>query len=136
MSTFRNARELARAVERMPDKVLQKVLRASVARGVNVIRDALKAAAPVLSADDHGPHPPGLLKKSIIARVLRTRKNDRIRGGILILKDAFYWRFVEYGTKRMRPHPFIRPTAAKTLPLAVKAQNDFAIDLIRKIDID
>lgn len=30
--------------------------------------------------------------------------------------DAFYWRFIEYGTSRMPPRPFVKPTIKRLRP--------------------
>jgi HK97 gp10 family phage protein len=47
----------------------------------------------------------GKLKRSI------TAKSRGLNGRVLIEPDAFYWRFLEYGTVHMSARPFVRPAA-------------------------
>lgn len=61
---------------------------------------------------------PGLLKKSVRRRRLNKKSKNEHRAsvGIYMHKgtgkthgSAYYWRFIEYGTKKMPATPFIRP---------------------------
>lgn len=52
-------------------------------------------------------------------------------GGITFGR-AFYWRFLEYGTSKMTPRPFIRPSMRKIRTPARKDAGERALDLIHK----
>ena len=118
--------QLARALRALPDRVARNGLRAAVYAGAKVIRDEARLKAPVATGD-LGPNqpPPGTLKRSIIMKqipelssaqkqtffvTVRHGKKYRKQGkkGNLS-QDAWYWRFVEFGTVKMSARPFLRP---------------------------
>lgn len=97
--------DLIASLNALPEKFERKVLRSSVRKGANIIRDKARAYVPV----DQGE-----LKKSItisgakyrkgtIAFAIRPRKNKK--RGITV----FYGKFVEFGTSKMAAQPFMRP---------------------------
>jgi HK97 gp10 family phage protein len=101
--------------ERMKKLSLDVALKAS--------RSATNAAAQVIKKEaiSNVPVDTGNLKKNIIVR--RAKQPDLtslhlvlVREGKLTKKqkgsgiqDAFYWRFVEFGTVKTPPQPFMRP---------------------------
>jgi HK97 gp10 family phage protein len=101
--------------ERMKKLSLDVALKAS--------RSATNAAAQVIKKEaiSKAPVDTGNLKKNIIVR--RAKQPDLtslhlvlVRSGKLTdkqkgsgLQDAFYWRFVEFGTVNAPPKPFMRP---------------------------
>jgi len=117
---------LARALRELPDRVAKNGLRAAVYAGAKVVRDEAKLQAPVATFD-LGPNqpPPGTLKRSVVLKqipelsgktkqtffvTVRHGKKYRKQGkkGNLS-QDAWYWRFVEFGTVKMPARPFLRP---------------------------
>ncbi|NIG74673.1 HK97 gp10 family phage protein [Klebsiella sp. Ap-873] len=100
----------------------------SKAENRKVMRDATRAAATVFKdeAVSRAPVRTGKLKKNIVVITQRDRSGN-ISSGVHVrgtnprtgnsdnklkasnAKNAFYWRFVELGTSRMAPAPFIRP---------------------------
>jgi HK97 gp10 family phage protein len=113
----------------------KKALRNALAAGARLVRDDAKRQVPVLSATAARKVPyrtPGLLKKSI---AVRTSKAARRAGDVGVFvnvrpakggqrgakskTDPYYWRFVEFGTAKMRARPFLRP-AADRLPAALQ----------------
>ncbi len=118
--------QLSKALKELPDRVARNGLRASVYAGAKVIRDEARLQAPVAIAA-LGPNqpPPGTLKRSVIMKqipeisskttqtffvTVRHGKKYRKQGkkGNLS-QDAWYWRFVEFGTVKMPAQPFLRP---------------------------
>jgi HK97 gp10 family phage protein len=114
--------ELAKALRELPDRVAKNGLRVSVYAGAKVIRDEARTRAPK-AAEILGPNqpPPGTLKRSVIMKqipelssltrqtffvTVRHGKKYRKQGrqGNLS-QDAWYWRFVEFGTRKMRARP-------------------------------
>jgi HK97 gp10 family phage protein len=118
--------QLSRALKELPDRVARNGLRASVYAGAKVIRDEARLKAPVaIAALGPDQPPPGTLKRSVIMKqipelsgksrqtffvTVRHGKKYRKQGkkGNLS-QDAWYWRFVEFGTVKMAARPFLRP---------------------------
>lgn len=62
----------------------------------------------------------------------------RLRGSIrqvepggITMGDAFWWRFLEYGTTKMSPRPFVNPAMKRIRTPARKDATQRAIDLLR-----
>ena len=118
--------QLAKALRELPQRVARNGLRAAVYAGAKVIRDEAKLQAPVATGDLGADQPPrGTLKRSVIMKqipelsgaqkqtffvTVRHGKKYRKQGkkGNLS-QDAWYWRFVEFGTVKMSARPFLRP---------------------------
>jgi HK97 gp10 family phage protein len=133
--------ELAKALRELPDRVAKNGLRVSVYAGAKVIRDEARLRAPK-ATESLGPNqpPPGTLKRSVIMKqipelssltrqtffvTVRHGKKYRKQGkkGNLS-QDAWYWRFVEFGTPKMRARPFLRPALEAKRREAVQAMKD------------
>lgn len=56
----------------------------------------------------------GRLKRAI------HRRSRGLSGSVLIAPDAFYWRFLEYGTVNMAASPFIRPSVEAEGPIYIQ----------------
>lgn len=118
----------ARALKLLPQKVAGKSLRRAVAAAGKVVRDEAKIKAPVLTGPvAEGHPPPGTLKRAIAFG--RSRRNSgagrevfnvfvrQAKNGSVGQKgvkrygkfDAYYARFVEFGTSKMAARPFLRP---------------------------
>jgi HK97 gp10 family phage protein len=119
-------KELLAALKELPEKIARNALRVSVYAGAKVIRDEAKIKAPVTTGPvSEGHPPPGTLKRSIIMKWIPEQSGMynqvfavTVRHGKKYQKqgkkgdksqDAFYWRFVEFGTSKMIAHPFMRP---------------------------
>ena len=118
--------QLAKALRELPQRVARNGMRAAVYAGAKVIRDEAKLQAPVATGDlGANQPPPGTLKRSVIMKqipelsgaqkqtffvTVRHGKKYRKQGkkGNLS-QDAWYWRFVEFGTVKMSARPFLRP---------------------------
>jgi HK97 gp10 family phage protein len=93
-----------------------------VARNVN--RSAIHAVANEIrnEAKIKAPRQTGTLKKGIKSRRRRPRNPDKpysdvyVTAGKNVRNDAFYWRFVEYGTQTQAPRPFFQPAIASVRP--------------------
>ena len=133
--------ELAKALRELPDRVAKNGLRVSVYAGAKVIRDEARLRAPK-ATESLGPNqpPPGTLKRSVIMKhipelssltrqtffvTVRHGKKYRNQGkkGNLS-QDAWYWRFVEFGTRKMRARPFLRPALEAKRRDAVQAMKE------------
>lgn len=123
---------------------------ASVYAGAKVIRDEARARAPK-AAQSLGPKqpPPGTLKRSVIMKHVRELsgggrqtfyvlvrhgkkyRNQGKRGNLS--QDAWYWRFLEFGTRKMSARPFLRPALESRRREAVNAIKD---RLAQRIEIE
>ncbi len=122
----RGLAELDRALRELPVRVANQGLRASVYAGAKVIRDEARSRAPK-AAQSLGPKqpPPGTLRRSVSMKHIRELsgggrqtyyvlvrqgkkyRNQGKRGNLS--QDAWYWRFLEFGTRKMAARPFLRP---------------------------
>lgn len=132
--------ELVRALKAAPDKIRKRAVRQALRKAALLIRADARARAPVLRA----PAPfrkPGTVKRRISVRnskFARQAGDEGVFVGVRPLRgkadtrrygkasarnpnDPFYWRFLEFGTKKMTARPFLGPAA--------KAQGQEAIRL-------
>ena len=126
--------ELKRKLAEVPKAMRKRVLRNALAAGAREVRDVAKRNAPVLTLGTSLNAPyrkPGTVKQAI--RV-RTSKADRRAGDVGVFvnvrpakagqrgaknpNDPFYWRFLEFGTKKMPAKPFLQ-RATSALPKAL-----------------
>ena len=129
-------KELEKALHQLPAKLAQKHLRRGVARMGKVVRDAIRARAPVKT---------GQLKRNIVhVRSRRLSGNGRETYNVLVRTkrkkyadnranrragkvgksytvegDAYYWKYLEFGSSKISARPFMRPgfEASKTQAL-------------------
>jgi len=101
-------KELSDALQELPRRVSNKILRKALRQGGNVLLKKARANAPVKS---------GVLRRSIKLRVdLRGTPAAIItvrippKSGIQKAKlGPYYGSFLELGTRKMAAHPFLRP---------------------------
>lgn len=117
--------EILRKLQQLPDRVERRVVRRAVAAGAALMRDQAIANAPVYTGNVAAGHPPpGTLKKSVYMKYInelsgpartvyfvgvrhgKTRQSVGKAGRNL---DAYYFKFVEFGTSKMAAEPFLRP---------------------------
>lgn len=124
-------RELHRRMAQLAPNVAAKHLRAATTGAAVVVRDAIKQRAPQYTGSVAAGHPPpGTLKRAIaIRRSKRGSTKSRAHYEVFVRHwgrsgktkkqtaagvaayskyDAYYWRFVEFGTARMSPRSFMR----------------------------
>ena len=121
-------RELGQALQQLPQRIGRNVLRGAVGAGARRIRDRARENAPrSTGAVKDGHPPPGTLKRSIIVKQIpelsgplkqtfyvhvRSGKKYAHQGkGGRLSQDAWYWRFVEFGTQAH----VVRPKNKKAL---------------------
>lgn len=116
-------KELNEALRQLPQNIARNVLRGAAGAGAAVIRKEARARAPVFTGPVGPRHPPpGTLKKSIYQQASRALSNlvqQTFNVGVKTGKalrtksgasaNAFYWKFVEFGTAKMAARPFMRP---------------------------
>lgn len=127
--------DLRRELAALPNKLRVRAVRNALAAGARLVRNAARSAAPVLSIGDPavqaGRRKPGTVRKAI---VVRTSKLARRRGDVGVFvnvrpakagqrgarspNDPFYFRFINWGTKYIRPFKFLEK-GAEQLPAAL-----------------
>lgn len=99
-------------IEQIQSMLTEKAPR--VAR--NLMRSTVQAVASVIAkdAEKNAPKRSGKLKKAIKAKRKKSPPDKPVSQVIVgegkgQKPDAFYWKFVEYGTQHSAPTPFIGP---------------------------
>lgn len=114
--------DLKRAVDALRNDLRKKVVRGALRDAAKPIVAAAKANAPVLRKATKY-RTPGLLRKSIVVRsskvfngrngelgvYISVRGKKGARRGARSADDPFYWRFSEFGTRKMAKRPFLLP---------------------------
>jgi HK97 gp10 family phage protein len=108
-----NPTALTDYLDRLETVASEEVLRQAAVAGARVIHSEVQLRAPVGTAYERKgqKHAPGTLKRSIL---IAYDKEDSVTGHLAIYlvtwsKEAFYGRFVEFGTSHSAAKPFLRP---------------------------
>lgn len=149
IQTITGLKELQMALKDLPNNIAKNVLRGSVNAGASVIKKEAAARAPVYTGSvSQGHPPPGTLKRSVYQKAIKELSNLTkqtffvgVRKGKKYQKqgkkgnlsqDAFYARFVEFGTSKMPARPFMRPAFEAKKSAAVEAIKAYLTDRIPK----
>lgn len=109
--------DLEKALEAFPDKIARNILGGAIRAGAVVIQNEARQKAP----QSAGPHKVGRKIKGVIVQPGHLRKNIKVRMAprksrtspieywVYVSKRAWYWKFVEFGTKKMSAKQFMRP---------------------------
>lgn len=115
---FSGLLDISKDLELLSKAESNNVLRQATNEAAGVLRDAARSGAPVRT---------GKLKKNIVSGNQRIRKQGEVSSGVYVRgsnkegtnsdpkmkandpRNAYYWRFLEEGTSKMPPVPFIRP---------------------------
>lgn len=118
-------KELADKLRAMGPDIARNALRGAVGSAARLIRDEAKAT----NQDDTGR-----TDRALYAKLAKEESSDNqvtyivgVRSGSKERRkdrDAWYWRFVEFGTAKMPAKPFMRP--------AFESKKLSAVDLIAK----
>ena len=99
--------ELNATLKDLGDKVAKQFIKKAGKEAGDLFVAEAKQRAPVMAKPTR-QRQPGTLRDSIIAKVSLTKKN-----GLFVKvgpkKEVYWGRFVEFGTSKMKPHPFMRP---------------------------
>jgi len=108
----RQIRELIGTLNALPEKIEKNIVRSAVRSGAAIIRDAIRAKAPVKT---------GKLKKSIRVKQIYNKKGKVIfkvmtgvnkkykQAGTKAPRQVNYAKQIEFGNSQMAAKPFIRP---------------------------
>ena len=137
--------ELKKALAALPGKLRRKVLVKALRAGAREVQKSARAAVPVL-ATPNAYRTKGLLKRKISVRVSKESRRAGDVGVFVNVKpapkgqrgaksklDPFYWRFVQFGTKKMTAKPFME-AGADALPQALAAFEREAVPAIEALN--
>ena len=109
--------ELEKALEAFPDRIAKNILSGAIRAGAVVMQQEARKLAPKSVQE----HPMGRKGKKVIVQPGNLRKNIKVRLAprksrdvpieywVYVSTKAWYWRFPEFGTKKMSAKPFMRP---------------------------
>jgi len=119
--------ELKKALDLFPKNVQKNILTGATRAAASYIRDEVK---------ENAPYRTGNLKKSIGTNKRRSPSQSMVwysvsprQGG---KNDGFYGKFLEFGTSKMSPKPFMRPTFEAKGEKGIDAFFDYAQKRIDK----
>lgn len=108
--------ELQKSMENMAVEVQSGISKSAVFAAGHVVKKKAQALAPV---DE------GVLRKSIYVKYDKENSSDVQQAVIVSVRhgkryqkrgmDAWYWKFVEFGTRFMKAFPFMRPAFDSTI---------------------
>lgn len=109
--------ELRAALLELPRNIGRNVLRGAVNAGAREIAEEVKVRAPIDTGRlraavfrKHARELSSAMRQTFIVGVRSGKRHQQLtRGRRTVNLDAFYWRFVEFGTSKMSARPFIRP---------------------------
>ena len=125
--------ELLRRMEALPKEITGKnggPVRRALGRAARLVRDEVRTNAPrrsgnlvanIIAARVRDDRPAGVAERFVVSvrgkrqRYANTQENRRSgRVGKTYQRDgdAFYWKFIEFGTARLAARPFIQPSFA------------------------
>ncbi len=142
--------DLRRALAEAGKQIRTKAVRGALRKAAVLIRDAAKARAPLLQGVTRY-RKRGTVQRRISVRpskFARQAGNEGVFVGVKPLRgkadtrrfgkasaknpnDPFYWRFLEFGTVKMRARPFLGPAAASK---GTEAINTFMRDVVPQIN--
>lgn len=124
VATFKGLDNIAQIMRSLPVEVQKRALGSALLAGAEVVRKEAQLHAPVrqsgnarrinrkgnIRAEGDKGRLPGFLRASIVKRLRRTANvGAAMTASVGWTKDAFYGRFLEFGTKFMAAQPFLRP---------------------------
>ncbi|MDI9093606.1 HK97-gp10 family putative phage morphogenesis protein [Providencia rettgeri] len=137
--------DVSKELELLSQAESNKVLRQATYAAASVLRDEVRAKAPKRT---------GKLARNIVASNQRIRKKGEVSAGVYVRgtnkagnnsdnsmkakdpRNSYYWRFLEDGTAKMPPQPFIRPAfdskADAAAEFAINKLNQAIDEALRK----
>jgi len=123
--------DVVAALRSIPDKLRRRALRNALAAGGRVFRDEARRLTPALEKPEYMANgmirrAPGTVRKAISVRTSKIARRRRDVGVFVNVRpakgalrgankpfDPFYWRFLEFGTKKMPKAEMLTKAAKK-----------------------
>jgi HK97 gp10 family phage protein len=146
--------ELKRALAGLPPKIRTRAVRNALKAGARLIQAAARQAAPVLAVPTK-TRTPGTVQRRIAVRASKFARQAGDEGVFVGVKplrgkadtrrygkasaknphDPYYWRFLEFGTKKMPRRPFLDPAVASQGQAAIARFMAEAVPQIEKLNV-
>lgn len=119
-------RELEAVLRKLPQNVEHRVLQSATMAAARVIRKNVKAKAPRSVKGDQSPSSKLYkhLYQNIKVEQLRRARKKGMRGARVVTGDAFWGRFLEFGTRFISASPWFRPAVSESADPAVDKMKD------------
>lgn len=132
--------ELLKRLEALPREISGKnggPVRRALGRAARLVRDEVRTNAPrrsgnlqanIIAARVRDDRPPGVAERFVVsvrgkrqryANTAENRRSGRVGKTYQRDGDAFYWKFLEFGTAKMPARPFIQPSFASSAQAAL-----------------
>ena len=145
--------ELKRALADATTTIRTKAVRGALRDAARVIQKQARQLAPILRVPTK-TRKPGTVKRRISVRASKFARQQGkegvfinvrpIRGAAQIKRfgkasatnphDPYYWRFLEFGTRKMRARPFLRPAVAAKGEEAIRVFMNRVIPQIQRLN--
>ena len=99
---IKGLRELDRELRKLSRKAQRQTVTRALREAAKPMLAEARAKAPVGST--------GKLKRGIVIRAVPRLPKGNFGVMVGVKKEVFYARFLEFGTRRMAPKPFLRPS--------------------------
>jgi HK97 gp10 family phage protein len=153
---FRGLKELEHNLGYLSEHLRKRGVLRMMSRAAVPMRDDAKVRAPILQTPDRRRTPGTILRSIRIWRQRKTPYAATFYVGIAALSrkaisafktatkkvagdnpnDPFYWRFLEFGTAKMRARPFLRPAFEtkkhESANVALEEGRKFIADIARR----
>lgn len=103
----RSLDDIIKTLEKLYD-LTQKQVNVAARLGARFVQKKAKEKAPVSEDGSHGK-PKGFLKKNIKIKAEKSKTKGKKVYKVGVGGDAWYGVFPEYGTKKTRAQPYLRP---------------------------
>ena len=130
MSHMSGFLEADKVLRQLPNVIANRILQNATLAAARVVRKNIKADAPRSAAGDRSPSSEryGKLWKNIKVERLRSLKNKKNKKGASVnTGDAFWGRFLEFGTRRMAARPWFRSGFARSVDAANAKLKEFLV---------
>ncbi len=136
--TLTGVEEMKRQLTALPAEIKRgPILNGAILAGAKIVQNAVKGQAPVKTGalrdniiiyrDRHPERSNATVRYSVMVRKIKIsrkvrrllRKIKKANAAVHISDMAFYWRFIEFGTSKMRANPFFRRGIAMAEPSLV-----------------
>lgn len=145
--------ELRAALKDASEKIRKRAVRSALRKAAALIRDDAKARAPVLQSPARY-RSPGTVRRRISVRASKFARQAGDEGVFVSVKplrgkadtrrygkagarnpsDPFYWRFLEFGTRKMGARPFLGPAARARGEEAIRLFMRETVPFINKLN--
>lgn len=146
---IKGLKELQNALNQLPEKIQGRPVRSAVGAAAKVVMDEAKRRVPIdtgqlckaiyrgrsrsMSAKGKETYVVGIRKgKAKYANTAKNRRMNRVGKSYQTRGEAYYFRYIEFGTAKMAAKPFLRPAFESKKNEAVRVMQQRLLEAIDK----